>query len=45
MKIFIIGNVSSMMINFREELIKLLVSKGHDVYCLVSDYNEESRKK
>ncbi|ORI09833.1 glycosyl transferase family 1 [Campylobacter concisus] len=45
MKIFIIGNVSSMMINFREEFIKLLVSKGHDVYCLVSDYNEESRKK
>ncbi|WP_107695710.1 glycosyltransferase family 4 protein [Campylobacter concisus] len=45
MKIFIIGNVSSMMINFREELIKLLVSKGHDVYCLVSDYNEKSRKK
>jgi predicted glycosyl transferase len=33
------------MINFREEFIKLLVSKGHDVYCLVSDYNEESRKK
>ncbi|MBF6677318.1 glycosyltransferase family 4 protein [Campylobacter sputorum] len=40
MKIFIIGNVASMMINFRKELIEELVENGIDVYCLVSDYTE-----
>ena len=44
MKIFIIGNVASMMINFRKELILKLVEKGHEVFCLVSDYDESSRK-
>ena len=43
MKIFIVGNVASMMINFRKELIEALVSEGHSVYCLVSDYDEKSR--
>ncbi|MBE3605371.1 glycosyltransferase family 4 protein [Campylobacter sp. RM13119] len=43
MKIFIIGNVASMMINFREEFIKKLVANKHDVYCLVSDYDDKSR--
>lgn len=42
MKIFIIGNVASMMINFRKELI-IELSRHHEVYCLVSDYDEKSR--
>ena len=44
-KIFIIGNLASMMINFRKEFIKMLVSIGHEVYCLVSDYDRKSREK
>ena len=44
-KIFIIGNLASTMINFRKEFIKMLVSIGHEVYCLVSDYNRKSREK
>lgn len=42
MKIFIIGNVSSMMINFRKELITEL-SKNHEVFCLVSDYTQKDK--
>ncbi|MDU7143036.1 MAG: glycosyltransferase family 4 protein [Anaerococcus vaginalis] len=42
MKIFIIGNVSSMMINFRKELIAEL-SKNHEVFCLVSDYTQKDK--
>lgn len=44
-KIFIVGNIASMMINFRKEFIKMLVSSGHEVYCLVSDYDKKSREK
>ena len=44
-KIFIVGNIASMMINFRKEFIEMLVSSGHEVYCLVSDYDEKSREK
>ncbi len=42
MKIFIIGNVASMMINFRKELIAKL-SKNHEVFCLVSDYTQKDK--
>lgn len=42
MKIFIIGNVASMMINFRKELITKL-SKNHEVFCLVSDYTQKDK--
>lgn len=42
MKIFIIGNVASMMINFRKELITKL-SKNHEVFCLVSDYIQKDK--
>lgn len=45
MKIFIIGNLASTMINFRKEFIKMLVSNGNEVYCLVSDYDKKSREK
>lgn len=44
MKIFIIGSVASMMINFRRELILELVDQNHEVYCLVSDYDEKSKE-
>ena len=44
MKIFIIGNLASTMINFRKEFIKMLVSIGYEVYCLVSDYDKKSRE-
>lgn len=42
MKIFIIGNVASMMINFRKELITEL-SKDYEVFCLVSDYTQKDK--
>lgn len=42
MKIFIIGNVASMMINFRKELIAKL-SKNNEVFCLVSDYTQKDK--
>ena len=45
MKIFIIGNLASTMINFRKEFIKMLVSSEHEVYCLASDYDKKSREK
>lgn len=44
MKIFIIGNVASMMINFRRELILEFIRCQFEVYCLVSDYDEKSRE-
>ncbi|WP_169753255.1 glycosyltransferase family 4 protein [Campylobacter mucosalis] len=44
MKIFIIGSIASMMINFRRELILELVSQNHEVYCLTSDYDEKSKE-
>lgn len=44
MKIFIIGSVASMMINFRRELILELVNQNHEVYCLTSDYTKESKE-
>ena len=43
-KIFIIGNVASMMINFRQELI-IKLSKENEVYCLTTDYDEKSKDK
>lgn len=43
MKIFVIGSVASMMINFRQELIKRLSQDGFEVYCLVCDYDQESK--
>ncbi|ANE35136.1 glycosyltransferase, family 1 [Campylobacter iguaniorum] len=42
-KIFIIGNVASMMINFRKELIIKLVNDGNEVFCLASDYTDEQK--
>ncbi|MGG7073542.1 glycosyltransferase family 4 protein [Campylobacter sp. 9BO] len=44
MKIFIIGNVASMMINFRKEFIIELVNLGLDVCCLACDYDEKSKE-
>jgi predicted glycosyl transferase len=44
LKIFIIGNVASMMINFRRELILEFIRCEFEVYCLVSDYDEKSRE-
>lgn len=43
-KIFMIGNVASMMINFRQELI-IKLSKENEVYCLTTDYDEKSKDK
>ncbi len=44
-KIFIIVNIAYTMINFRKEFIEILVPSEYEVYYLVGDYNEESRKK
>lgn len=42
-KIVLLGNVASMMLNFREHLIKTLVEKGHKVYCLAQNYSAQDR--
>lgn len=33
-----------MMLNFREHLIKDLISQGHQVYCFASDYSHQDRQ-
>ncbi|EEP1758630.1 glycosyltransferase family 4 protein, partial [Salmonella enterica] len=43
-KIVIIGNIASMMLRFRKELIINLVSQGDDVYCLANDFSPEDLK-
>lgn len=42
-KIVLIGNTAGTLLNFRRELIVELINKGHTVYCLVSDYNLETK--
>lgn len=39
-KIIIIGSTASMMLNFRSDFIKLLVSQGYKVFIFVSDFEE-----
>lgn len=43
-KIVLIGNVGSMVINFRKELIIDLVTAGHEVYCLAYGYTEKEKE-
>ncbi|TWS12510.1 glycosyltransferase family 4 protein, partial [Escherichia coli] len=43
-KIVIIGNVASMMLRFRKELIMNLVRQGDNVYCLANDFSTEDLK-
>lgn len=45
MKIALIGTTAVSQLNFRKELIKKLVSSGHDVFCLAIDYSDSTRKK
>lgn len=45
MKIALIGTTAVSQLNFRKELIKNLVSSGHDVFCLAIDYSDSTRKK
>lgn len=45
MKIALIGTTAISQLNFRKELIKKLVSSGHDVFCFSIDYSELTRKK
>ncbi|MET4878797.1 glycosyltransferase family 4 protein [Morganella morganii] len=45
MKIALIGTTASSQLNFRKELIKKLVSSGHDVFCLAIDYSDSTREK
>lgn len=42
-KILILGGESTTMLNFREYLIKDLVARGYQVYCLAQGYTEEDR--
>lgn len=42
-KIVLIGNTASPLLNFRKELIIKLVNQGHNVYCLVSDYTQQTK--
>lgn len=41
--IALIGNTASPLLNFRKELVIELVSQGHNVYCLVSDYTPQTK--
>lgn len=43
-KIVIIGNVASMLINFRKELILELIRKGYQVYCFAYGYTEKEKQ-
>lgn len=42
-KIVIIGNVGSMILNFRKELVLELIKQGHQVYCFAYDYSVEQK--
>lgn len=42
-KIVLIGNTANPLLNFRKELIIELVNQGHKVYCLVSDYTQQTK--
>ena len=44
-KVAIIGNVASMMLNFRGDLIRELISRGNVVYCYCTDYSVETKSK
>ena len=44
-RVALIGNVASMMVNFRGYLIKDLSDRGVRVFCFCVDYDEESRAK
>lgn len=44
-KIVILGNIASMLINFRRELILELVKQGYEVYCFAYNYKEKEREK
>ena len=43
-KIILIGNIASMLINFRKELILELISKGYEVYCFAYGYTPNEKK-
>lgn len=43
-KVVIIGNIGSMILNFRKELVMELVSQGHQVYCFAYDYSEKQKE-
>lgn len=43
-KIILLGNISSIMLTFREHLIKDLVAEGHQVYCFAQRYSEQDRQ-
>lgn len=40
-KVIIIGNISTMMLNFRKELIQTLCQRGNKVYCVASGYSDD----
>lgn len=42
-KIVLIGNTASSLLNFRKELIIKLISLENKVYCLVSDFDAETK--
>lgn len=43
-KIVLIGNVGSMIINFRQEFVKSLVGKGYQVFCFAYGYTEQEKQ-
>lgn len=45
LRIAIIATISSYVVNFRSELIQMLLFKGHSVYVLSIDYSDETRKR
>lgn len=45
MKIAIIGTTAAMMINFRQDLIKMLIEQQHEVLALALDYDDQTKDK
>ena len=45
MKICLIGTVAASTLNFRKNLIELIVAQGHEIHVFATDYTESSRKK
>ena len=44
MKICLIGTVAASTLNFRKNLIELIVAQGHEIHVFATDYTESSRR-
>lgn len=42
-RVVLLGTVAASTINFRGDFIRALVSEGYDIYCLCTDFDEDSK--